>query len=326
LNVNNEAVPIPFQDMAVELLALYEPPMRAKGTYLKMRQALEVADELLGLEATTADLTIPFIGRFVSSRPAGESPYTTFGLLANVRAACIYGFQRGYLKSNPFDFRSVGQWVRRGEPQRRKRHHSLEEIARVLELMSLDVVRKKGWAQWRARRLHALASVVAFTGLRKNEAIGLKVEDVLLDDRIIEVVPRLRNRLKTVASGQPVPIPEALAPILADWLPWTGCEWVFPNAYRSSPWVGGSPGYRPIDRMKRLGQRAGVEGFTFQSLRHSWATHAEWWGISEAMIMRILRHTSVRTQQSYRHADIANMRAAVGGITFGPPTREAKGE
>lgn len=59
-------------------------------------------------------------------------------------------------------------------------------------------------------------------------------------------------------------------------------------------------------------------GFTFLSLRHSFATHAEHWGLSPAMIQRILRHTSVRTQIGYRHADAANLRAAGGRIGFGP--------
>jgi integrase len=205
-------------------------------------------------------------------------------------------------------------WV--GPPKPRQ-HHSMEEIARVLALMARDVERKTGWAQWRARRLQALASVVAYTGMRKMEAIGLMVEDILLDERLILIVPRDGNRLKTVKSAQPVPIPEALAPILADWLPRTGCVWAFPNSMHTNPWVGGSPGYKPLDRMRRLGKRAGVDDFTFLSLRHSWATHAEYWGLSDTMIQRVLRHTSVRTQGHYRHADSANIRAATRGIDFG---------
>jgi len=36
------------------------------------------------------------------------------------------------------------------------------------------------------------------------------------------------------------------------------------------------------------------------------------------MIQRVLRHTSLSTQNHYRHADIDNMRKAVEGIDFGP--------
>lgn len=51
-------------------------------------------------------------------------------------------------------------------------------------------------------------------------------------------------------------------------------------------------------------------GFTWRSLRHSWATHAESrWGLGEAAIQRVLRHTRPLTQRRYRHADAANLRA-----------------
>ena len=93
---------------------------------------------------------------------------------------------------------------------------------------------------------------------------------------------------------------------------------MFPNTYRTAPWTGGSPGHKPLDRIKRLGQRAGAENFTILSLRHSWATMAETlWGLSDLQIMRILRHTNTRTQVGYRHADLPNLRAAVKDITFG---------
>lgn len=308
--------PIPFDRFRDELLKLYEPPLRAKASFKMMRRSLEVAAECLGEGATTAQLTPDLIGRIVATRPPGHSPYTVNTLLTYLKVACNYALQMGYLRASPFAFRK--KWVRLGEPKAKK-HHSMEEIARVLALMARDVERKKGWAQWRARRLLALASIVAYTGLRRNEALYLKVADVLLDERLILIVSRENNRLKTARAAQPVPIPEALAGVLADWLPHAHCEWVVPNVYRKAPWTGGSQGHTPLDRMKRLGVRAKVEGFTFQSLRHSWATHAEYWGLSDTMIQRVLRHTTTRTQMHYRHADASNLRAIAGGIDFGVP-------
>ena len=238
---------------------------------------------------------------------------------------------------SPFRLRKT--WIRRVAPQR-KQHHTREEIARVLALMRRDIDRKTSWAQWRARRLYALCATVAYTGLRAKEAHFLRTEDVDLAERMLFIRPRSGNRLKTERSAQPVPIPEALVPILAEWMPHLvlpevrPCDadaprpranpqgvrdpgWMFPNAYRTGPWRGGPAGCRPIDRMKAMGRRAGVEGFTFQSLRHSWATHAEFWGLSDLQIARVLRHTNTRTQDHYRHADGENLRASVNGIGFG---------
>lgn len=326
---------VPWERFREELLLLYAPPLRSKATFAKIRQILDLVGGL-GV-ASTSDLTMSLVAKFIAARPATESQNTTFTLVRALRTICNYAAANGYVARSPFAIRKT--WVRRGQPKA-KQHHSREAIARVLAKMKSEIQRKRGWSQWRARRLYALASTVAYTGLRKNEALYLRVEDIDLEARMIFVRSRRGNRLKTEKSAQPVPIPDALMPVLADWLPHLilpeepakapagpmpehnpegirDAGWVFPNSYRTGPWVGGTHGYRPLDRMKIVGERAGVKGFTFLSLRHSWATHAEFWGLSDAMIQRMLRHTSPATQWYYRHADPANMQAKIGGVRFG---------
>jgi integrase len=334
--------PVPFARFRAEVLSLYEPPLRAQATYRRMRQMFDIVSALMPPDATTEDLTPPLVAKLVASRPPGQSPYTTHAIVSSLRVACGYAASRqGYLFSNPFDFRR--RWVRLPAPSARQRHHSLEDIARVLQLARDDVARNRpgSWSHWSSRRLLALVSLVAYTGLRKSEALHLRVEDLDLRGRMLLVRPRVGNRLKTEASAQPVPMPDALVGVLAEWLPYlsipddmaNGPErfnprgnprglpdagWLFPNSYRTGPWIGGSPGRDPLDRVKALGKRAGVEDFTFLSLRHSWATHAESaWGFSEEFIRRVLRHTNSRTQAHYRHADAPNLKAAVKGIGFG---------
>jgi len=314
--MNTDTVnPIPFAEFRDRILDLYRPPQRAKNTFSGMRRLLDLVGTLVG-QGTTADLNTALVSRFIATRPPEQSAHTTIGQLGYLSAACSIAAAEGWVRISPFQIRK--RWIKR-PANKIKRHHSREEIARVLDLMRRDVPRKKGWSRWRAWRLYALATTVAYTGLRKMEALHLKAEDIDLGARMILIVAREGNALKTEASAQPVPMPEALAGILAQWLPHAGCEWAFPNATRTGPWVGGSPGYRPLDRMKRLGVRAGVPGFTFVSLRHSWATHAEFWGLSDAQISRVLRHTTTRTAiENYRHPDVVNMRHMVKGIGFGP--------
>jgi integrase len=53
------------------------------------------------------------------------------------------------------------------------------------------------------------------------------------------------------------------------------------------------------------------------SLRHSWATHAEFHGYGLALIQRVLRHTTERTAATYyRHADVPNLVERVAGFDF----------
>jgi integrase len=309
--------PIPLADFRRKILALYEPPMRSAATHKKMRQVLDVLETLEGVY-TTADLTTGMVGRFIASRPAAEHPNTTHGLVGYLRSACNQAAAEGWVRVSPFMVRK--RWCRKVAPQG-KRHHSREDIAKVLDLMSLDSQRKPGWAGWRAARVHAVTSLVAYTGLRKMEALTLWAGDVDLAGGFIRVVAR--QRLKTEGSEQPVPIPDALAPTLAAWLPRAAADvdkpWLFPNALGTGPWLGGSPAYRPLERLRRYGVRCGVTGFSFLSLRHSFATHAEYWGLSGLMVARILRHTNERTQLGYRHADLANLREVTRGISFEGP-------
>lgn len=295
-----------------EILAVYSVSA-APLTTMKMRQVLREVGELPRVK-TTADLSPPTIADWLNAH-RDRAANTLRGQLAYLRAACVYARSRGYLAGNPFDARPIGRWVRPAKSQR-KRHLSLAELATVYAALESEI------ATWEGHRLFALFATVAFTGLRKNEALHLQCADVSPDATVIDLTQRHR-RYKTVDSEQPIPCPDRLGTILRAWIPRTGSRWLFPTKNGRSPWTGGSTGQKPLDRLKAAGSAAGVEGVTFQALRHSWATHAESaWGFGEALIQRVLRHTTTRTQQHYRHADLDNLRRAVAGIDLAPPRGE----
>jgi len=274
--------PVPFGRMADELLSLYEPPLRAVATLRGMRHMLAAVADLLPPDATTAELTPALVARLLASRPDGMSPYSLRSLLAKFKVAVNYALSQGYIRSSPFAFRKSSSWIRPGQPAG-KGHHPIEDIRRVLDLLAVEVQGRQGWARWRARRLEALTATVAYTGLRAHEAIRLRVEDVDLEARIIHVVSRSGNRLKTSSSAQPVPIPDGLAGILGRWhdrrldapegMPRVGhhaarpdaptgdlCPYVFCNVTRTNAWQGGPRGHRPLDQLKAAGERAGGRG------------------------------------------------------------------
>jgi integrase len=317
---------IPFREFRDRISAVYDPPLRSAFTAKRMQATLERC-ELLGL-TSTGELTTDFVRRFIDARPKGESPNTTHTHVAVLRAACNFAAERGWLEVSPFTIRK--RWVRKTAPRRRK-HHSLEEIGQVLELLRVESEAASGLERWRRWRLRALISTVAYTGLRKMEACCLRVEDLDLEAGLLLLVERKDRAFKTSSSAQPVPVPAELGQVLAGWLAEIcGAEgsarstttgevdagWLFPNATRTGPWVDGGIGYRPLDAFKAAGERAGVKGFNFLSLRHSWATHAERWGLSDTEIQRVLRHTNTRTQWYYRHGDVANLKTAVKRVSF----------
>ncbi len=332
LILTHAAAPIRMTQFAREFLALYDPPMASKATRAKHDQVMRIVQDLGA--ATTADLTPELVTRFIKSRPADQSPHTTRSLLMSLRTICAYAEGRRYTIISPFRLRKLSRWIRVSPPEGR-RHQSAAEIRRLFDVLAGDVEAKKGWAQWRARRLMAAVATVAYTGLRKTEALCLFVEDLDFGAGLVHVRPRPARaagdaRLKTEASAAPVCMPAALRPILTGWLshrldhpegfalpPADRIPWVFPGSRRVGAWTGGAPGTRPIDRLHAAATRAGIDGVTWQSLRRSWATIAEGAGIPQALITRQCRHTSEdTTRRWYQQRDLDALRGAVDGFDF----------
>jgi integrase len=304
-----------------EVLALYAPPARARNSWFKARQSLDIL-EAVGVKYTS-DMTPGMVSKFIASNPKW-SPQTIKGLLGYLSPICGYAKTMGYLRVNPFDVRKNWyqapalveedeeeeedpdfDWLAEGQPE----HISIDELGRLLDYLETDTT------SWKGGRLYAMTATFAYTGLRRMEGLTRSATDFNLDRRIVRVKAR-RRRLKTKASDQPVGLPLELIPILEAWLPRAGSKWAFPGVQGKSPWTGGAQGKRPLDELKAAGKAVGINNLNFQILRHSWATHAELRGIGELMVQRQLRHTSKRTQLHYRHADVTNLARAVEGFSL----------
>lgn len=164
------------------------------------------------------------------------------------------------------------------------------------------------------------------TGARAMEVQAALAADFDLRGLVFLVRPNERRRLKTRKSRREVVLPVELVPILDRWLPEGGSRWAFPGARRKSPWVGGSPGRKPLDELKAAGERCGVKGLTFQSLRHSYVTHSQGpWRVPDLLTQQLCGHTRRETTEGYRGFDRANAIEAVAGISLGlaPPPPSA---
>ena len=292
-----DARPIPFRQLVQAVLSLYESPLRARATYLKMRAALAEFGSLPGVHSS-ADLDTAHVAEFAGRRQE-SNVNTTISLLRCLRTASHFSVGEGWADRPP-------QWRRlmpRPGPRVTVRHFSRDQVAELLTHLAALAT------DWRGRRLHALAATVAYTGLRKSEALSLQLSDVDLSGSILAIVAR--RRLKTVGSAAPVPI-------LARWLPEAGPVWVFPGVERTGPWTGGSPGYRPIDRLRQAGEAVGIVGLTFHSLRHTLAKlMVGQFGLSVDQARSVLRHTTERTTELDLHRDDPDQLGRIGGrISF----------
>jgi integrase len=298
----------PWSAFARAVLALYAPPIRRLATLRKMRQVLT---EFGVLCPTTGDLTPSSIASWIESHP-DRRPETTAALLRTLKAACAYGLVCGAMDCDLFAWRKPAAWVDWDVPELEPPVHSAAAMARVLARANQEAQA----GSWKALRLRALIYALAYTGARKRELLGLAVADLDLVAGTIAIRTNRRRGLKTRKSAAHLPIAAELAAVLAEWVPVCGSDWLFPGVRRQGPWLEGPPGQKALDAVKALGVRAGVPGLTIASFRHTFASLSEGWGIGETMLQRLLRHTSIKTQRSYRHPLADGLRDAASKIHF----------
>jgi integrase len=309
--------PIALADFRGRLLSLYESSGKRPRTLQKMSQLWDELCVTLGPDATTADLTTDSMVAWNQLFGEVRAPNTRIGQLSYFRAAITWAMEEGWVERAP-------SW-KRLRPRRRRpaavRHLSVEEIRRLLRHLR-SRADSGSWPEW---RLYALVSLLAYCGLRRDEALFLRVEDLDLRAGIIWLAPHHRRELKTDDSEAPVPIPPELAPILEAWLPLVDEVdqadelYVFPGVRGHGAWSGGKPGCRPIDHYRQaVRESLGIAGALFTWLRVSWGTHgALVFGMSDPEIQAVLRHTTpVTGRRFYRERDLADLRAIGSRVRY----------
>lgn len=300
--------PLSFGEFQNRVLALYAEPLRARSTYYGMRLALGEFARRPGV-VTVLDLTTVEVAGYIEAR-AALNVNTTISHLRCLKTASLFALAEGWLERTP-------QWKRlmpRHAPPVRRRHYDYDQVVALLEHLERSVV------DWKTHRLYALTATVAYTGLRRNEALYLQKRDVDLKGGVLHVVAR--RRLKTIAAEAPVPIADELAEVLARWLPEGGPLWLFPGVRGKGAWAGGTLGYRPSDFLKAAGAAVGIPDVTWHTLRHTLGELLVGrFGLSADQAKSFLRHADVRTtEEHYLHRDdVALLRAMGRTVSFRTP-------
>ena len=196
--------------------------------------------------------------------------------------------------------RPRGRAVRLPERQALPRTLSLEQVAAVID------------AQERLRD-RFLFALLASTGMRIGQALGLRHEDVVAWERRIvirarEDAPR-RARSKGGAEGG-VPVPAELMRLWNDYMHEEyrdlDCDFVFVNLWGGR--VGRPLSYSNVDRIvERTQQKVGFH-FTAHLLRHTYATLAYRDGVQLEVIGALLTHRSPSSTLIYTHPTAEDLR------------------
>lgn len=202
---------------------------------------------------------------FVSSMEhKGKAPSTIRAALAPVRAMFATAVEDGVLRTNPTTgVRVTGR--RNGQPEREIRALTRAELAALLAEVP---------EEWRP-----FFELLAHTGLRISEALGLRWGDVQFGDRpVLEVRRQVckgkERALKTASARRDIPRAPGMARRLwAHSRGHTASEPLFASPVRGSR--GGGPLNEANVRCRVLNpatERAGVPWATFHTLRHTCAS------------------------------------------------------
>ena len=174
--------------------------------------------------------------------------------------------------------------------------------------------------------------LLAYSGLRLGEAQGLRWSDVRLADQRLRVSDRTR-RLKTTGSNREVPIPPALAPLLAAHrvrMPGGPADLVFPDAFQDYGRVRSTFRRAALAAGLHDGGRNASErpqpNVTIHDLRHTYGVHAAQSGVPIPRLQKLLGHASpIMTLRYMQHAPesyLAEDGAKIGASLEGVVSRE----
>lgn len=166
------------------------------------------------------------------------------------------------------------------------------------------------------RRDRLLLEVLAATGMRVGEALGLRHEDWDAAERQVWVMARDNDNRARSKSPLPrtIPVPPSLVRSYADYLleeyGELDSDYVFVNLWGGR--VGSPLTYAAVyDLVRRLRSRTGID-FDPHWLRHTYATALLRSEVPVEVVSSLLGHASVATTSAtYAHLTVADTRAAL---------------
>jgi integrase/recombinase XerD len=189
----------------------------------------------------------------------------------------------------------------------------LRQERRVPATLSVGQVAAILAAQTRLRD-RFLFALLAGTGMRVGQALGLRHSDVVSHERRIEIVAREDNA--NGARGKRgrgwVPITSELVRLHSDYMHIEygdlDSDYVFVNLWGGR--IGHAMRYPAVDDIVRRTRRRAGFHFTPHQLRHTYATVARRGGVPVEIVSKLLCHRSVQTTSDiYLHASPVDLRA-----------------
>ena len=144
------------------------------------------------------------------------------------------------------------------------------------------------------RRTPYLQDLVVFainTGLRLGEIVSLKWEEVDLENGILKLLVRKNRRMLEV------PLNDKALSVVRGWYGIRKCEFVFYNPETGKQWRDLWLG------LKKACRKAGLEGVTWHTFRHTFASRLNGNGTDLVTVKELLGHSDIKTTMRYAHTN-----------------------
>ena len=224
------------------------------------------------------------VAAFVSElKKGGLKTPTIRRYLATMSSAFSFAERSGWIIQNPIlhlDKKAIP------EAQPRTRFLSRDEYRRLLGASS--------------SHLRPLIEMAVETGMRLEELLSLKWEQVDLDRREVRLVLTKSMRPRTVPLSD-----KAVAVLVAGTRDHRASPYVFINSATGER-------YRTIQRAFRtVCRRAGLEDLRFHDLRHTFASWAVQSGVDLYPLSRILGHSTLQMTTRYAHLSTSHLHQVI---------------
>ncbi len=215
------------------------------------------------------------------------APETIKHYLKFLRHVLNLAIRDGKLEKNPFVKISMPK-----TSQGRTRFLTLEEEQALLNTLG------QPYDQW--------ARLAILTGLRKTELFSLRWANVDFERGLLTLLQTKSGKV------QYVPLNGEARTILRGFKSWETSAWVFPSKTLGTH----------LDSYNFYGRvflpavkKAKLEGVTWHTLRHTFASRLAMNGQSDSTIAALLRHTGTMLVQRYAHLSPTHLKEAVEGIS-----------
>lgn len=314
--VEKRRAAIGFDEVARQWLDLHSKPNLRSHEDNEERYRVHVATFFgdCPLTAVTPTRILQFRAKL---QAGGLAPRTVNLVLALVRAVLKFAVANNHIPASPTDRLGRGKLMLPVE--KTKLAPPIERPEDVGRLLA--VVRELGDELHRPE-LHPLFATLAYTGLRRGEALGLRWADVDLNRRMLTVRHSYDGRTKS-GKHRTVPVPAPLAAILTAYRladPWKG-ELCFLNE-RGEMF---SPNAKLEVLFRRALERAKLPRIRVHDLRHVFASHFVMGGGDIFTLQRILGHSTPQlTSDTYAHLSPRHLAGEAERVSYPEPATDGK--